>query len=181
VDLKQAVAFYRKAGELGHSRAAFMLGECYRYGIGVESDPVQAMVWYRKAARLFDAKLALADMYYFGQGIAQNQREAMRWFTHAVEQHEDAYAMYSLGFCLLHGHGTQRNLANAREGGRWLRKAAAMGEVDAQYELGCAYYRGDGVTRSLRLAMKWLRSAANLGNESAQAFVERVQHGDRLN
>jgi len=158
-----------------------MLGECYRYGVGIESDPAQAMAWYRKAARLFDAKLALADMYYFGQGIAQNYREALRWFMQAVEQHEDAYAMYSLGFCLLHGHGAQRCPLNAREGGRWLRKAAALGEADAQYELGCAHYRGDGVTRSLRLAMKWLRSAANLGNESAQAFLERVQHGDKLN
>jgi len=180
-DASQAVAYYRKAGELGHRRAAFMLGECYRHGIGTEPDPGQAMVWYMTAARLFDAKLALADMYYFGRGVVQNYREALRWFIQAVEQHEDAYAMYSLGFCLLHGQGAPRSAQNAREGGRWLRKAAALGEVDAQYELGCAYYRGDGVTRSLRLAMKWLRSAARLGNESAQAFLERVEHGDRLN
>jgi TPR repeat protein len=59
--------------------------------------------------------------------------------------------------------------------------AASLGEADAQYELGCAYYRGDGLTRSLRLAMKWLRSAARLGNEAAQAFLERVERGDKLN
>ncbi len=64
---------------------------------------------------------------------------------------------------------------------RWLRRAALLGEVNAQYELGCAYYRGQGVKRSLRLAMKWLRSAARLGNAEALAFLERVERGHRLN
>ncbi|MCX7168840.1 MAG: hypothetical protein NTY41_00735 [Proteobacteria bacterium] len=89
--------------------------------------------------------------------------------------------MYSLGYCLLHGQGAERSPANLREASRWLRQAAALGEVDAQYELGCAYYRGTGLTRSLRLAMKWLRSAARLGNEAAQAFLERVERGNKLN
>jgi len=180
-DASQAAVFYRKAGELGHRRAAFMLGECYRHGIGIACDHSQALVWYRKAARLFDAKLALADMYYFGLGVEQNYREALRWYEQAVGQHQDAYAMYSLGYCLLYGQGVARMPAHVREGVRWLRMAAALGEADAQYELGCVYYRGDGVARSLRLAMKWLRSSARLGNEAAQAFLERVEHGDKLN
>ena len=78
--------------------------------------------------------------------------------------------------------GVARSQQNAREGGRWLRKAAALGEVDAQYELGCAYYRGHGVARSLRLAMKWLRSAAYLGHDAAKDFlgrIERIGHGPR--
>ncbi|MEK7736974.1 MAG: tetratricopeptide repeat protein, partial [Pseudomonadota bacterium] len=130
---------------------------------------------------LFDAKLALGDMYYYGHGVARNYREALRWYEQAVEQHEDAYAMYSYGYCLLYGQGAERNAQNAREAGRWLRKSAALGLVDAQYELGCAYYRGEGVAQSMRLAMKWLRSAARLGNEAALAFIERVEHGDKLN
>jgi TPR repeat protein len=53
--------------------------------------------------------------------------------------------------------------------------------MNAQYELGAAYYRGAGVTKSLRLAMKWLRMAAGHGQEAAVAFLERIGGGQRLN
>jgi TPR repeat protein len=146
--------------------------------MGTEVDYAQALLWYRKAASLFDAKVALGDMYYFGQGVARNPREAFRWYEQAVVQHEDAYVMYSLGFCLLHGHGAKRDLRAAL---RWLRRAALMGEANAQHELGCAYYRGTGVAKNLKLAMKWLRMAAGHGHEEAKAFLERVGKGARLN
>ncbi len=173
-----AARHYRKAAELGHRRAALMLAECLRHGVGGEPDLPQAMVWYRKAASLFDAKIALGDMYYFGWGVERNAREAVRWYEQAVAQHEDAYAMYSLGYCLLHGEGTRRD---ARAGLRWLRQSALLGEVDAQYELGTAYYRGTGTATNSRLAMRWLRSAARLGHAQALAFLERVERGGKLN
>ena len=96
-----------------------------------------------------------------------------------MEQHEDAYAMYSLGYCLLHGQGCSPSPQSAREGCRWLRKAAALGEADAQYELGCAYSRGHGVTRSARLSMKWLRSSARLGHQAAQAYLASVERSEK--
>jgi TPR repeat protein len=61
-----------------------------------------------------------------------------------------------------------------------LRQAALQGEADAQYELGLAYYRGDGLRESLRLAAKWLRAAARLGHNPARAFLERMERGSRL-
>ncbi len=178
--LAAAVVFYRKAGELGHRRAAYMLASCYRYGHGVERSDGQAMNWYRKAARLFEAKIALADLYYFGYQdasgqLVQDHREALRWYEQAVEQHEDAYAMYSLGYCLLHGQGVPHAAQSLREGLRWLRKAAALGEASAQYELGCAYARGQGVPCHQRLAMKWLRKASRAGHEGAVAFMASLQ------
>ena len=162
---------YRKAGELGHKRAAFMLAECYRHGHGLPRDEMQAMTWYLKAARLFDAKIALGDLYYFGYGskethigntnqpplaaslatdvtpatdgtaakqarkLRQDHREALRWYEQAVEQHEDAYAMYSLGYCLLHGQGCPVTPQNTRTGLHWLRKSADLGHPPAQEEL----------------------------------------------
>src|SRR5690606_1890389 len=79
-----AIALYRKAGELGHRRACFMLGQCLRHGVGGAHDHTQALTWFRRAATLFDAKVALADMYYYGQGVEQNYREAVRWLREAV-------------------------------------------------------------------------------------------------
>jgi hypothetical protein len=168
----EAVRCYRKAAELGHRRGALMLAECLRHGIGVPVDLAQAVVWYRKAATLFDAKIALGDMYYYGWGVGRNEREAVRWYEQAVAQHEDAYAMYSLGYCLLHGHGGRQD---ARAALRLLHRAARLGEADAQFELGSAYYRGVGANGNRRLAIKWLRSAAMLGHAQAIAFLARLE------
>jgi TPR repeat protein len=175
--LIDAVNWFRTAAELGHRRAAFMLAECLRHGTGTAVDVPQAVAWYRKAAALLDAKILLADLFYFGQGMPRNLREALRWYEEAAVMHEDPYAMYSLGYCLLLGEGAPRD---ARAGVHWLRRAALQSEPDAQYELGLAYYRGDGLKRSLRLATKWLRAAARLGHDSARAFLERMERGSRL-
>ena len=107
--------------------------------------------------------------------MAKSEREALRWYEQAVAQHEDAYAMYSLGYCLLHGRGTR---GDPETGLRWLCRSAELGEVNAQYELGSAYYRGVGAPATRQLAMKWLRSAAAFGHARAQAFVERTSRGE---
>lgn len=126
--LVDALDCYRKAACLGHRRAALILGECYRDAVGVGQDFQEAARWFRKAAALFDAKIALADMYYFGWGMACNYREALRWYEQALDQHEEAYALYSVGFCYFYGQGTCRD---AKVGLKWLRRAQAM---DPQYE-----------------------------------------------
>ncbi len=138
----------------------------------------QAVVWYRRAATLFDAKLALGDMYCYGQGVPASFREALRWYREAVRQQDDAYAHYCYGYCLFHGQGAP---ADRREGARHLRQAAAKGHPEAGFELGLAYYRGDGLVRSPRQAMKWLRVAAGHGHPEARAFLERVQREPKLN
>ena len=175
--LVEAVKCFRGAAELGHGRAAFMLAECLRHGTGTVVDVPQAVVWYRKAAKLLDAKIVLGDLFYFGQGLPRNPCEALRWYEQAAVDHEDPYAMYSLGYCLLHGEGAAKD---QRAAAHWLRRAALQGEVDAQYELGLAYFNGDGVKRSPRLAAKWLRGAARLGHGRARACLQRMERGSRL-
>jgi TPR repeat protein len=147
---------------------------CLRDGWGVEVDAAAARSWLQKASALADAKLALADMLYFGIGGARRPQDALRWYELAARQSEDPYALYSVGYCLLHGEGTT---ADPKAGVRWLRRAAAGGDADACYELGMAYLQGRGVTGNPRLAMKWLRSAAALGQTRAQNFLNEVGRG----
>ena len=47
------------------------------------------------------------------------------------------------------------------------RKLAAEGNADAQYALGVAYFKGEGVSRDLNDSMKWFEQAANSGNVQA--------------
>ena len=47
------------------------------------------------------------------------------------------------------------------------RRLAAEGNADAQYALGVAYFKGEGVSRDLNDSMKWFEQAANSGNVQA--------------
>ena len=48
-----------------------------------------------------------------------------------------------------------------------LAKIGAEGNADAQYALGVAYFKGEGVTRDLNDSMKWFEQAAKSGNVQA--------------
>ena len=47
-------------------------------------------------------------------------------------------------------------------------KAAEQGHADAQYDLGCCYYNGEGVPRDMAKAVEWFRKAAEQGYADAQ-------------
>ena len=47
-------------------------------------------------------------------------------------------------------------------------KMALDGNVEAQLNLGCCYYAGDGVEQSFDAAVKWFRKAAEQGDAVAQ-------------
>ena len=47
-------------------------------------------------------------------------------------------------------------------------KLAGQGDVEAQFNLGTIYYKGEGVTQDYELAVKWFRKAAERGHAKAQ-------------
>jgi len=52
-----------------------------------------------------------------------------------------------------------------------LRAAAERGVAEAQYNLGVAYIKGDGVARHYGEAVKWYRLAAQQGFEKAKTAL----------
>lgn len=64
-DKAKAVKWYRKAAEQGSADAQTALGNCYRYGEGVEKNEVEAVTLFRKAAEQgsVDAQVALGKCY----------------------------------------------------------------------------------------------------------------------
>lgn len=53
-----------------------------------------------------------------------------------------------------------------------LAKAAERGYPHAYYSLGLCYYDGRGVEKNRKLAMKWIRRAAEAGVPEAQNFLD---------
>ena len=102
-DYAEAVTWYRKAAEQGHSEAQFSLGLMYVAGQGVSLDGVEAfreaLKWYRRAAEQghSDAQYLLGSYYVDGLGevIPQDWVEAEKWLRKAAEQ-GDANAQFNL-------------------------------------------------------------------------------------
>src|SRR5262249_7233772 len=55
----------------------------------------------------------------------------------------------------------------------WYRRAAAQGDVHAQFRLGFLYAYGRGVDRDDVEAAIWYRRAAEQGNEAARTALEQ--------
>ena len=81
---------------------------------------------------LKDAKRGNPDAQYNeGCKIANNFSEAIMWFQKAAEQNHSG-AQFHLGEMYFYGEGIQKDAAKATV---WYKKAAALGDVDAQKTL----------------------------------------------
>jgi TPR repeat protein len=49
--------------------------------------------------------------------------------------------------------------------------AAEMGLANAQYDLGCCYHAGDGISKDMVKAVYWWTKAADQGNAEAQCSL----------
>jgi TPR repeat protein len=66
-----------------------------------------------------------------------------------------------------------------REEITWLRQAAQGGDVDAQFDLACAYADGDGVPQNTRTAYRWfLKAALKKDREAMTAVGYCLLNGD---
>ena len=128
-DYAEAVTWYRKAAEQGHSIAQYRLGFMYFEGQGVPRDHVEAAKWLRKAADqgLAVAQYTLGIMYVEGEGVPQDYAQALRWLRKAAEQ-GNADAQYNLGVTYGEGRGVPQDYIRAYI---WLSLAAAQGHENA--------------------------------------------------
>jgi TPR repeat protein len=177
------------------------LGELYFSGLGVESNAVEAVKWYRRAIGLGTlsnggwAELNLALHYYNGNGVAKDYAEAAELFRKAAEQN-NAPAQNYIGICYYNGNGVPKDYAEAV---KWYRKAAEQNNDAAQYNLGNCYRGGLGVEKDYVEAYKWENlAAASKDEQIAKGAVEcrrwlesqmspeqiakaqRLSHGDLL-
>jgi len=71
-----------KAAEQSYAPAQYKVGIAYAYGEGIEKDPYEAAIWYRKAAKqgYAIAQRNLGVMYMNGDGINQDKPLALAWY-----------------------------------------------------------------------------------------------------
>ncbi len=85
-DEKEAIRWWRKAGDEGYADAEFNLGNLYADGAGVATDYAEAAKWFRMAAdrNMRAAQFQLALLYAHGDGVKKDPVEAAFWLTLAL-------------------------------------------------------------------------------------------------
>ncbi len=117
----------------GVGEANFLMGTAYAEGLAKPVDPVEAVIWYRRAAAR-DITLALhnlGNVYAAGIGVPQSDAEAVRWWRLAAEN-GDAIPQFRLAQMYETGRGVAQNLDEALY---WYRESARRGNASAAVAL----------------------------------------------
>jgi len=87
-DIKQEIAWYRKAADKGSADAQVNLGNLYYEGTEVPQDYGLALEWYGKAAEQGEkrAQQSMGHMYFFGKGVSRNFPQSVSWYEKAATQ-----------------------------------------------------------------------------------------------
>lgn len=195
---KEAVELYRKAaasldpygltvmGELlcfekeGFNEDYFVLDEALlQY---VEPDFSKGLEYLQKACELKSvyALEVMAIFYCYGHGECEVDYEAAKKYAEEAIAlgYEDAVVIYgailnAIGCCISEGEGEYEK--DEKKGVEYFIKAAELSEPnpEALFNLGMAYFNGEGTERSLSKAKKYIKLASEKGNADAQDFLKK--------
>lgn len=177
-DYAEAVKWFCKSAEQGNAKAQCALGDCYRYGLGIEGDDYtnydEAVKWYRKSAEqgYAEAQYALGCIYsHTERTIMQDDIEAVKWFRKSAEQgNNDAQCL--LGVAYAYGRGVSQDYSEAV---KWYRKSADQGNTHAIINLAECYEDGKGVPQDYIGALFWYRKGAEYGDPFCADMVREIE------
>jgi len=111
------------------------------------------------------AQFNLGWAYHYGLGVDRNWELALKWYSAAAEQVNPGGIrgvgeMYELGVA-----GLKQDFVQAA---KLYERAAELGDLVAQFNLGVFYEHGQGVPVNRRLAETYLERSATQGHDSAQ-------------
>lgn len=171
-DQQKAFYWYNRAAQLGDCYAIAKVGDCYRWGKGVEKNEREAYKWYLKVSNNEDFMDKIGDCYYWGIGVKQNYHKAAEWYKKAAAANNH-WASYRLGCCYYYGDGVKKDYAKAVE---IFNKESEHYKTKywAKYRLGCCYYYGNGAPVNYEIAEKLFRDASEGGVTPATEMLDSV-------
>lgn len=170
-DSTAAANMFRIAQKSGYSVAEYNLGICYELGEGVKQSNLTAHMLIESSAQrgYAQAQYHLGDCYLTGRIVGiKNHMLAIKWLNEAREQTHQG-AKFDISYSLdLHLTGEM----SARCNNDWVKRAAALGESDAQSYLGrCYAYGTETIRQDYTEAVKWITMAAMNDDGPAQYLL----------
>ena len=168
------VIHFRKAADEGDTFAMYLLGVCYKYGIGTEADEDTATEWFCRAANLDHTQSAIhAAMYYecMSEGEGPDYCSAFDLYLSAAHA-GNIIAQFKVGHYFEHGNGVEIDYMEAF---KWCKMAAEGGNIRAMTTLGRYYENGIGTEKSIPEAIHCYELAAAERNIPAQYALHRLK------
>lgn len=162
-DQRRAFELYLKTARAGVVQAEYNLAEVYRCGIEgvVYKDIEEAFKWFRKAAGEESDDVDVDDQINSPALVIKGTfREIGIDFK--IDALKKLNKYYMIGEC---PEGKPQPIKALY----YLKKAAELGDSEAQKDLGLAYLKGEsGQPKDLNKATRWLKKAASNGDEEAK-------------
>ncbi|TNF33374.1 MAG: sel1 repeat family protein, partial [Gammaproteobacteria bacterium] len=172
-DVDKAVNWFKRAAELGHLEAQTTLGQMYFTGDVISVDLQLAARYLQQATRNMQSQPVSVGMQpsqlaqvrdneqnEFNKGLKAYQAQdyttaLMLWLP--LTSPGNADALYMIGKLYLELDEGRRNPVKAEY---WLKRAAELGHINAQVELGMMYFSGKDIPKNLSQASLWLLRAS---------------------
>lgn len=147
IDLEKSFHWFTKAAQNGSAHAQYMIGIFYETGVVVEKDMDMAYHWYLESSNSGDeAAMGSLCEFYRNKALGFSPEEANG------SKKKDFRDCVELSF-------------------KWGKKAADLGNYEAAYLTGVAYYSGFGIPADKDEAKRYFQMAASCGQEDAQQFL----------
>lgn len=207
-DVKQALRWFRESAKEEYVPAMLRMMQFYRDGEQVKQNFQLSMSWVKKAAATGDPRgqFALADAYIYGlagrqdvdaglailgeraalgdesaerlvEKVLGDIQDARERFDAGIRNPSTASGYYEMGMYCQKGDGYY---TYPREAAEYFQKAAEKEHVDAQYQLACAYYYGEGVKKNEELCVQWLEKAAAKSHKEAMELLNGIQEKQKI-
>lgn len=169
---REAIKWFSKSAEQGHSGSMVCLAWIYKRGQGVPQDYKKAFELYSKAAELGNlrAMRELAEQYSKGQGVEVNGEKAVELYKKCIEEYkknvkngnklsEQTKVENAIGQMYFNGYGVKKDY---KEAFKWFKEAGEnTGMWYASYDLGYMYENGYGTDKDYEKAFQCYKSATN--------------------
>ena len=194
-DANEAIKLYLQAGDLGHAKSLFSLGEIhYKGDSGIEKNYKKAFEFFKRAAELGhpNAYLMLVEFYFEGHGMRKDFKKALENYSKAKElgikdktdleekiklnienQKKGAVLLSQAEDYDMAQNGKETNYKKALE---LYMQAGNLGVADGFYYAACIHRFGNGVEKNWQEALKLYLKSGEMGNESGYFAVGHMYY-----
>ena len=151
---EQALRLWLPIAEKDNADAQYNLGILYQRGLGVEKNPKNAFIWYKRASANghTDAMYNLGIMYNKGRVVYRSPKDAIKWWKKSAEL-GNAEAQFNIAVEYFYGRNLGKDIPKAL---MWWKKSAQQGNKSARAALYQTYSEGlYGVEKSQKEADRW--------------------------
>ncbi len=144
----------------------------YYRGNGVDMNEHLAYQWFHRIVKLYPTNgfiwNMIADCHFYGYGVSKNHWESIKYYEKAWDNGV-ADAGTDIGWIYSFGDIAKNDDMTAA---KWFQRAADKGSSQGMYFMGYFYSEGyGGLPVSDKMAAKYLRKAAAIGNFSATRYL----------